>query len=615
MKVCVAMSIILICLACENQEQQDHSSNSRVTNISTEDLSPPHTHHTDSHDGHTVLDMSSLNIPMLDQNPMHHTDATIHSDFNLDLLDAGAMDSNVLDALPPVSCQPTELAQCEGWRIRSCRPDGRGYQVASCPQGQVCWSGACVDVHPNVILIMDTSGSMNQLIDSGEDPAECQGDSCPAWDYPICDDINTPYTRIGRAKNSIQAVINHPRAQQTRLALQKFPQTLGLPPLPAIEVSCYSGWYANHDSLSQHSEEHGLSKEILADQLHEIMVVPLDDHGQTNQQEIIRHTDFIEDIMEQTDSTCTRHQDCLDGFCRNRCQYIRTEEFGTCQEALGWGVNTLGQCVAVNGCACDESCQGRVFATQQACQDQCQKVCYTHSNPELRAIGSTPIGQSLFYAGEYFRHFVVKEGMACTQDSDCESVDYQCVDGQCHDPLLSCRQNVVVLFSDGYETDHEDADDFFNPRIQAKRLHFGLGCTQDQECSHGARCVEQVCTTPTLNPQQKVCKGNGVPCAQDEDCPSYACGLAMSSTCPGACIMAGFDFTDTQGYNQVLNEAGHPITVTIHMIDASSEDHGGYVIAQAGGGGITHIDFTSAEVIIEQLNTLIHSKTDDSYCR
>jgi len=342
------------------------------------------------------------------------------------------------------------------------------------------------------------------------------------------------------------------------------------------------------------------------------MPAPLRDDGQTHQELILRQINFTETIAEQG-SSCTIHRDCPQGFCKNRCQYVRTQEFGECSNVLGWGVNTLGRCVQVNGCECDERCDDRVFQNQQDCEQYCIKACYRHDDPELRAVGSTPIGQSLFYAGEYFRHFVIKEGLSCTQDADCESPDYLCLEGQCHDPLGRCRPNVIVIVSDGYETDHEDPDDFFNPRIQAKRFHYGLGCEDDSQCFNGAQCVNQRCLSSTLPLEQTVCRGTGASCSQDAECPPYTCGLGME--CPGECIQAGFHYIHEGGQNRIFNEAGHPIALTIHMIDVSGGQQGSSLIVQAGGGMVFDVDLSDPELLVDRLTTLINSKADDTLCR
>ena len=239
---------------------------------------------------------------------------------------------------------------------------------------------------------------------------------------------------------------------------------------------------------------------------------------------------------------------------------------------------------------------------------------FAHDNHELRATGSTPIGQSLFYAGEYFRHFVVREGLPCTQNEDCASPDYYCSDaGTCHDPLGVCRPNIIVLLSDGYETDHDDPQDFFNPRVQAKRFHYGLGCDNNNDCLNGAQCINDRCLPPISSLPQFVCKSAGNPCQEDSECEPYRCGLGQS-TCPGECIEAGLDYNDTEE-SLLKNDAQHPISLTLHVIDASDQAEGNRLLAKIGGGVSVPVDFTDPNLLIEQLTAFINSKADDQSCR
>ncbi len=138
------------------------------------------------------------------------------------------------------------------------------------------------------------------------------------------------------------------------------------------------------------------------------------------------------------------------------------------------------------------------------------------SDPELRANGGTPIGKTLYYIGEYLRNVVIIDGKACTNDSDCANVNYACKAGKCFDAARACRDTVVVLFTDGGES---NSADFFGPWTQAKRISIGLGCDVDADCANGATCQ-----------QMKTCGSGGtvgIGCADDADCgPGGACSTA-----------------------------------------------------------------------------------------
>ena len=138
------------------------------------------------------------------------------------------------------------------------------------------------------------------------------------------------------------------------------------------------------------------------------------------------------------------------------------------------------------------------------------------SDPELRADGGTPIGKTLFYVGEYLRNKVIVDGKTCTVDADCGSVNYLCQNSVCVDPARSCRDTVVVLFTDGGES---SSNTYFGPWVQAKRLSTGLGCVTDADCVNGAKCQQVLQCSKTGNgwtgSQEPV---DDKPCAIDGDC-------------------------------------------------------------------------------------------------
>jgi hypothetical protein len=174
-------------------------------------------------------------------------------------------------------------------------------------------------------------------------------------------------------------------------------------------------------------------------------------------------------------------------------------------------------------------------------------------------MGNTPIGRSLFYAGEYVRKYVVVSGRPCEQDADCRNVNYSCSPtGTCVDPLQECRETAIVLFTDGVEEPATVDTDFFNPNVQAKRMHFGLDCSSDDDCLNGATC-------------------------QDGTCQGYDTPNTGEPVTPVLC-------DDSEGANVLRDYGGNPIPVTVHVVDFSDGD--GYeanrLLADHGGG--THFD-------------------------
>jgi len=398
---------------------------------------------------------------------------------------------------------------------------------------------------------------MNALIADGQNPAECEGEGCPPWMLPVCDDPDDPKTRLGHAKRALHSVLTSESVAGVRLGLQRFPQRQGLHPIPGLTPNCVWGWYANQSEITRHFESQSVDRETLTAGLGQIFPVPLAPGVGGPIEEMLRWLDFSESVSDNGEA-CTLNRECPGGFCMN-------------------------------------------------------DVCHDHDDPELRAIAGTPIGQGLFYAGEYFRHYVVKEGMPCAADADCESPDYQCVDGACRDPFVACRPNVVVVFSDGAETENDEPTDFFNPRIQAKRLHYGLGCAADADCLNGARCDGARCIPPGAAFPERVCRQSDRLCQADAECPEWACQLGRVD-CPGECIEGGFAYDDPAEFDLVRNGAGTPIRATVHVVDASGAPDGNSLLALAGGGTHSAVEFADPEALVQRFVSLVSRKADVSAC-
>jgi len=166
----------------------------------------------------------------------------------------------------------------------------------------------------------------------------------------------------------------------------------------------------------------------------------------------------------------------------------------------------VGTCASTSSYTCNPApgCAGACCPVNQ---------CWIHDDPEFRPTGGTPIGKTLFYIGEYLRNRVVIDGKSCKTTADCNNVNYDCkqdgkhcntkadgcTKGKCLDPARSCRDTTVVLFTDGGQG---NSNKYFAPWMQAKRLGFGLGCKNDDDCVGDSICAELKGTKPT----QKHCR-------------------------------------------------------------------------------------------------------------
>ncbi|MBR59352.1 MAG: hypothetical protein CMH54_15215 [Myxococcales bacterium] len=472
------------------------------------------------------------------------------------------------ECIEPI-CDPEGPAVCENGQRKECNSLGVDYNYFDCPGGTSCVDGTCVPIQPNVIFIVDSSASMNWMNPEGSYPDDCTGETCPPWNWPDCDDPENPSTRLGKVKKALQNVLISPEAGNLRLALQRFPQLFYIPSLLGSSgPTCAGSPLWGLDKFSPDNTvvhlEHAIDANAMAgSSLSQIMPVPFNVDEESTHDEIMRWVDF-DHTYTPTGETC----------------------------------GILTQCTDYN--------------TEMACHEG---ECVTMAEPELRAMGNTPLGRSLFYAGEYFRHMVVLEGQACTEEADCGSPHYDCVDGVCTDPFRACRPNVIILLTDGVESLDVWPDKFFYPLVQAKRLHYGLGCSSDADCMNGATCDQGVCSASELNDPEKVCHLTDVPCTSHSQCTDfpYPCG-GTASTCSGKCEETGAGFTDDVGANVLRDATGEPISVTVNVVDVSSIVNSNSILAKHGGGQYLHVDVNDVSSIIEAITPLLDIKADPEIC-
>jgi hypothetical protein len=432
-------------------------------------------------------------------------------------LGLGAVEGGVFVAAPCASgetCVPKPSSQfevscvekvCEagystcatGGKVKRCNDTGTEESLVTCPSGRACYEGACSPIRHNVLLVFDTSGSMWSYLDktySGT-PFTCQADASPCIEaFPTCDDPEDPLTLLTLSKTIFHDVIDLAIGGFAQYALARFPQFES----PANPPGCMLGWYGMAEFMTgdDGSRDTAASTWFEAN-LREVLAVPFP--------------------VRTTLSNVTELQSWLDN----------SERLGA--TSFPCSTNTdcgpLGRCGDFNG----------------------ERRCFRHTDHELRASGQTPLGKSLFYAGEYIRRFVRVDGKPCAVDGDCKSAGYSCVDGACVDPYASCKDDFIVLFTDGDESQFVDENEFFNPVVQAKRLAFGLDCAADSDCRGGATCISGTCLVPGQ------------------------LGAALPQT-PGG------------GYGALSTEAGKPLSIRTTVITLDGIAGRNQRIALAGGG-------------------------------
>lgn len=466
---------------------------------------------------------------------------------------------------PPI-CEPNEITGCLDGGLAVCNSIGTDTVKTPCPAGLACAEGECKPVPPNVLLLIDTSGSMN-WDSNGQDPTDCFGGSCPVWSHPNCDNGPSAYTRLGKVKEALNTVIASAEASDIRFALQRFAQVPWPSPSNPLAFllgpDCAGGYW---------------------------------DMPETN----------ISLISGDDDS----HQTSVTGWFGQNISQIIAHGFPTAGPMntgllSSWfdGVETVAQTSSY--CADSSACNGNPCLNSS---------CAVTTNPELRAVGATPIGKSLFYAGEYLRHMVLVQGKFCEEDSDCGSSNHTCVDGQCHDEFAYCRENVIVLFSDGAETENVHIDDFFHPRVQAKRLHYGLGCQQDADCLSGALCVGGVCRPPegAVDEAAMVCETGGAACTNSIQCPDPC---ITWSNCQGYCTPTSVDYVDPiVPANRLIDAAGVPRPVRVHVVDASGVEGQNEIIAAYGGGVHVSVDLANPEELLSTVTQILGDVKGSNVC-
>ena len=444
-------------------------------------------------------------------------------------------------------CEPG--LRCREGVAYECNESGTHEERTLCPGGRSCIEGECRPILHNVLLLFDTSFSMNQCADgSGDDYLDCCDNGCPQ-EWPICETADNPLSKLGMSKALFAEFLATPIASAaTRFAMLTFPQEEN-----EYDNGCDGGHYGMRSKMSDDAGEH---------------VTPGPPSGwfHTNVKEVVR-VPFATDW--EGDST--------------------------------WEIRRWLDFVEIAG-----------------------------ANPELRGAGGTPLGRTMFYAGEYLRHYVVVDGKPCTVDADCKSQDYVCVEGRCKDPARHCRHNVFLVFTDGRESNHRLVDNFYNPAVQARRMKFGLGCRAETDCIGGAICESGFCRRAPVS---------SGPCTSDVDCEGEAYCVEGSCTTPGfewptnlgacrnsrlpcetdgercdgmfeSCELLEPRYDDGASGSNVLRAFdGSPIEVTTHVIDVSEEATESSLTAAHGGG----LHFATSINAREVLRAILQRTIDFKY--
>ena len=444
-------------------------------------------------------------------------------------------------ACEPISCTPGERV-CDGLGYTICNETGTDLLYVPCPSGTACLDGECRFPKPVILVVFDTSSSMWGYPMGGL-PEQCAPPETACVDpWPACEKGTDGITLMGRSKKVFASLFDK-FADKAHFALLRFPQKQ----LYTASPSCKNGYYTGLLTMEGDPDAHSAPAEPgtwFTDGLPQVLLVPVPKDDETsNIPSIQKWLDFTETAMP-TGHACTTDAECDGGFCSK---------------------GETGE-------------------------------CWAHENPELRPVGQTPLGRSLFYAGEYVRQRIVVDGRACSADADCQTPFHRCEDGTCRDALRKCRRVVVLLFTDGTESVDKDLTSWFNPRNQAKRMHFGLGCGGDDDCLSGAKCVEGTCQSEAVQLPDLVCQDTGKFCQTDADCPGSACGPDVNT------------YLDPEGVQRLVDAEGNPIVTTVSVVTVGLVSGAAKPIAAYGGGDYFHVENADPAELLGALTEVVNAK-------
>ena len=472
--------------------------------------------------------------------------------------DAGDAGADIaVDTTVPKVCNSGET-QCAGAKLATCGVYEDGWIETNCFPGTTCSGGKCVPVSNNLIIAFDTSGSMGGTV---------QGCSASGQSWPTCDPTKK-CTRMDVSKVVFTAALKKIDANATRMALFRFPQKI----YQKSTGSCTSGYYQGASTISGEQSP-----------------------GPSNQEEVTATSNWYWLSLNETLSV----RFPPDGTFKSKDKILKWMDGTEAIQSAGSCSNSSTICKAVAGCA--GSC--------------CSGTCWTHSDPELRQTGGTPIGKTLFYLGEYLKNVVVIDGKSCKASADCDNVNYACkmakigdTVGQCKDIARTCRETIVVLFTDGGQG---NSNTFFAPWVQAKRLGYGLCCQSDGDCVGGTVENPTVCKSGQCRPKIAV---TGYFCSTDMKPCLPSSTLGDATYCSKQCIkdpLPTLTACAKSPQNNVLRSPdGKPFGVKLNVVDISGATNlsGSMNISLAGNGQLLGIDASNPDVFLKTLTAVFDIK-------
>lgn len=440
-----------------------------------------------------------------------------------------------------VDTDPCTFDRCEDGVgcVNDPKPDGM-----ACGKDKWCFKGQCTSVVNNLIVIFDTSGSMNDKV---------PGKNCKSTVWPGCIDPHKACNRIGVSKSVFKKALAHVDTTHTRLAMFRFPQIVWSPevPLPGKgpfspppEPDCVHGYYMGYQAMTTHGAQESapLDAGWYWDNLQEILCVPFPSASDEDPKAAL--LDWMDGVETLADSETPAHDN----------PELRSIGWTPIGRTFFYVGEYLRHKVVIDGAPCkaDADCGNPNYVCEK---DKCLDP--------MRACRKTTVvlftdGGEINKPTDFFAPWVQAKrlayGLGCSGDQDC-------VGGA----LCSCPS---------YKPDCTPAEHMCLPTDKGT----GYYCESTM-----APCL------PEADP------GDDAYCATGQG--FYACQPDAMETITASAQEAA--------QNVLRSPDGKPFGVTVHVVDISGEPNGPKKhsgnIARLGGGKLLSSDGIDEDAFLKSL--------------
>ncbi|MCA9544695.1 MAG: hypothetical protein KC613_09910 [Myxococcales bacterium] len=333
-------------------------------------------------------------------------------------------------APPEPECEAGQPV-CVGGERFTCTAAGRLGPADPCPAGELCALGGCVAATPDVMLLVDTSSSMDTAVADGEAEA-----------FPICESADAPFTQLGRVKAALEALFQTDAVDQVRLGLAHMPTDF------TRTFDCPEGYYRQRRVWPSFSVDPQTYSDPDYMQVRDgVIGVPWVPEGGTDVAGLLSWVDEAE-VFEPNGLACDDPA-CYGACNRDNClthtdPELRSVGDSVFGKALFIAATYVEKEVLSAGVECG-ACPEPYACVGGTCQDplgDCRQraVIVFMDGPEVEDFDET---QSYFAPTVQAKR--LRYGLGCAVDEDCLGVAVcdtgRCRAGRCTtDPSLACGE-------------------------------------------------------------------------------------------------------------------------------------------------------------------------------